>query len=79
MRHHSSRLALLTSEMKDICIRTVWLGRHPAEKISVGPKGRLIPFRNRELSARAKACLTVFQTIRDAEAKAGSSEPVCPP
>ena len=58
---------------------TVWLGRHPAEMVSVGPKGRLIPFRTRELSARAKAGLTVFLTIRNAEAKAGSSELLCPP
>ena len=26
-------------------MQTVWLGRHPAEKISAGPKGQLIQFR----------------------------------
>ncbi len=55
--------------------RVVWLGRHPVEKISIGPKDRLIQLGNLELSARAKACLTVFSTVRNAEAKAGPSEP----
>ena len=53
----------------------VWLGRHPAEKISVGHKDKLIQGGNLELSARAKAYLTVSYTVRDAETKVGSSEP----
>ena len=40
--------------------RAVWLGRHPGEKISLGPNGKLIQVGNLELSAKAKACLTVF-------------------
>ena len=40
--------------------RAVWLGRHPTEKISVGPKDKLIQVGNLETSARAKAYLTVF-------------------
>ena len=45
---------------EDTSRRAVWLGRHPAEKISVGPNGKLIQGGNLELSARAKAYLTVF-------------------
>ena len=44
----------------DTSRRAVWLGRHPAEKISVGPNDKLIQVGNLELSARANACLTVF-------------------
>ena len=53
----------------------VWLGRHPAEKISVGPNGKLIQVGNLELSAKAKAYLTVFCTARNAEMKVGLSDP----
>ena len=55
--------------------QAVWLGRHPAEKISVGPNGKLIQVGNLELSARAKAYLTVFCTARNAEMKVGPSDP----
>ena len=40
--------------------RAVWVGRRPIEKISIGPKDELIQLGNLELSARAKAHLTVF-------------------
>ena len=53
----------------------VWLGRHPAEKISVGPNGKLIQVGNLELSAKAKAYLTVFRTAKNAETKVGLSDP----
>ena len=59
----------------DTSRRAVWLGRHPAEKISVGPNGKLIQVGNLELSARAKAYLTVFRTARNAEMKVGPSDP----
>ena len=59
----------------DTSRRAVWLGRHPAEKISVGPNGKLIQVGNLELSARAKAYLTVFRTARNAEMKVGLSDP----
>ncbi len=55
--------------------RAVWLGRHPAEKISVGPNGKLIQVGNLETSARAKVYLTVFCTARNAETKVGLSDP----
>lgn len=55
--------------------RAVWLGRHPGEKISLGPNGKLIQVGNLELSARAKAYLTVSCTARDAETKVGPSDP----
>ena len=45
---------------RDSSRRAVWLGRRPIEKISIGPKDKLIRLGNPELSARAKACLTVF-------------------
>ena len=38
----------------------VWLGWRPVEKISIGPKDKLIRLGNPEQSARAKACLTVL-------------------
>ena len=63
---------------KDTIMQTVWLGRHPAEKISAGPNGQLIGFRNPEKSARAKANLTVFRIKRNAGRKLRSSEPLCP-
>ncbi len=53
----------------------VWLGRHPGEKISPGPNGKLIQVGNLKLSARAKAYLTVFCTARNAETKVGPSDP----
>jgi len=59
----------------DTSRRAVWLGRHPAEKISVGPNGKLIQVGNLEMSAKAKAYLTVFRTARNAETKVGLSDP----
>ncbi len=58
--------------------RAVWLGRHPAEKISAGPNGKLIQVGNLELSAEAKAYLTVFCTARNAEMKVWLSDPTWP-
>jgi hypothetical protein len=46
MKHHSSKLVLLIPEKENISRRVVWLGRHPAEKISAGPKGQLRKFGN---------------------------------
>ena len=45
---------------EDTSRRVVWLGRHPPEKISGGPKDKLIQVGNLKLSAEAKAYLTVF-------------------
>ncbi len=59
----------------DTSRRAVWLGWHPAEKISVGPNGKLIQVGNLETSAKAKAYLTVFSTARNAETKVGLSDP----
>ena len=56
--------------------RTVWLGRHPREKISRGPNGKLIQVRNLEKSVMANACLTVSRSISDAETKVGHNEPL---
>ena len=56
--------------------RVVWLGRHPIEKISIGPNDKLIYVGNVEWSAMAKACLTVFRKARNAEVKAGHNEPL---
>ena len=72
VRYYPLSFILLTSW--DISMRTVWLGRHPAERISAGPRGKLIQFRNLEQSVRAKACLTVFLTVGNAGTKVGSSE-----
>ena len=74
LRYYPLSSTLLTK--RDNCMQTVWLGRHPFEKISKGPNGKLIQFRNLEQSARAKACLTVSSSVRDAGAKAWSSEPL---
>ena len=52
----------------------VRLGRHPLEKISRGPKGRLRRDRNPPQSAKVKAGLTGSSTARDPEAKAWLSE-----
>lgn len=52
-------LKLLTL-LEDTNRRAVWVGRRPAENISVGPKDKLIQLGNLELSAMAKACLTGF-------------------
>ena len=60
---------------EDSSRRVVWLGRHPTEKISVGPNGKLIQVGNLETSAEAKAYLTVFCTARDAEMKVWLSDP----
>jgi hypothetical protein len=40
---------------RDTSRRAVWLGWHPAEKISAGPNVKLIQVGNLELSAEAKA------------------------
>ena len=56
----------------------VWLGRHPLEKISRGPKDRLRRDRNPPQSAKAKAGLTGSSIARDPEAKAGLSDLSCP-
>ena len=54
--------------------RAVWLGRHPIEKISIGPNDKLIYVGNVEKSVKAKVCLTVFREARNAGVKAGLSE-----
>ena len=59
----------------DTSRRAVWLGRHPVEKISIGPNDKLIRVGNLELSAKAKAYLTVFCTAKNAEMKVGLSDP----
>ena len=59
----------------DTSRRAVWLGRHPAEKISAGPNDKLIQVGNLKLSAEAKAYLTVSYTARDAEMKVWLSDP----
>ena len=71
-------MKLLTRFGGDISRRAVWLGRHPAEKISAGPKGKLIQVGNLKLSAEAKAYLTVSCTARDAEMKVWLSDPTWP-
>ncbi len=60
----------------DTSKRVVWLGRHPTEKISVGPNNKLIQVGNLKKSVRAKACLTVFQIARNAELKDGPNGPL---
>ncbi len=37
-----------TNSYEDISRRAVWLGRHPSEKISEGPKDKLIQVGNLE-------------------------------
>ena len=59
----------------DISRRAVWLGRHPSEKISEGPKDKLNQVGNLMLSAEAKAYLTVICTARIAEMKVWLSDP----
>ena len=61
---------------EDINRRAVCLGRDPSEKISEGPNDKLIQVGNLEQSVRAKACLTVFRTVRKAELKDGPNEPL---
>ena len=68
-------MKLLTFFGKDIGRRAVWLGRHPTEKIAVGPKDKLIQVGNLELSVEAKAYLTVFRTAKNAEMKVWLSDP----
>ena len=80
MRHHLSELVLLTQYYtEDTSKWAVWLGRHPAEKVSVGPKGQLIRFRNPELSVRAKAGFSGFRKAINPFGKPWSSEPLSPP
>ena len=54
----------------------VWLGRHPAEKISVGPNDKLIQVGNLKWSVMAKAYLTAFLKARNAELKDGHNDPL---
>ncbi len=61
---------------EDTSRRAVWLGRHPTEKISVGPNDKLIQVGNLELSAKAKAYLTEFRTAKNSEMKVGLSDPM---
>ena len=65
----------VTNLSKDSSRRAVRLGRHPVEKISIGPQDKLIQLGNLEQSVKAKACLTAFRKARKAEVKAGLSEP----
>jgi len=81
LREQRSELVILptfcnvANLQEDSSRQAVWLGRHPVEKISIGPKDKLIQVGNLEQSARAKVCLTVFRKARKAEVKAGPSEP----
>lgn len=50
----------IAHSQEDTSRRAVWLGRHPAEKISAGPKDKLIQVGDLESSVEAKAYLTVF-------------------
>lgn len=59
---------------KDNYWRAVWLGRHPSEKISEGPKGELSVVGNYIWSAEAKARLTVVRKERAADSKEGLSD-----
>ena len=68
-------MKLLTFFGENTSRRAVWLGRHPAEKISAGPKDKLIQVGNLKLSAEAKAYLTVSCIARDAEMKVWLSDP----
>ena len=65
----------LTFERRDNSRRAVWLGRHPGEKISPGPNGKLIQVGNLELSVEAKAYLTVFRTAKNTDMKVWLSDP----
>ena len=53
----------------------VWLGRHPAEKISAGPNGKLNHFGNMVKNVKVNACLTVSRTESDADSKEGLNDP----
>lgn len=77
MGHHPPMATSLTPERGDTGRWAVWLGRHPPEKASGGPKGRLRRVRTPPLSARAKAGLTGLVKEANPEAKAGPSEPLC--
>lgn len=57
----------------------VWLGWHPAEKISAGPKGRLRWFRNPSQSVRAKAGFILITIILIGIWKQWPNEPRCAP
>ena len=65
----------LLTPLEDTSRRAVWLGRHPTEKISAGPNGKLSEVGNLTLSAEAKAYLTVFRTATDADMKVWLSDP----
>jgi hypothetical protein len=80
-RHWWSDLVILlisfevTNSRGDTNRRAVWLGRHPAEKISAGPNGKLTQVGNLGLSVEAKAYLTAFRTAKNAEMKVWLSDP----
>ncbi len=61
---------------EDTSRRAVWLGRHPTEKISVGPNDKLIQVGNLEWSVMAKAYLTEFLIVRNSELKDGHNDPL---
>ena len=71
MKHHPLKFILLTNASQDSYRWTVWLGWHPAEIVSVGPKGQLKSVRNRLQSARAKASLIGSSIIQDPKRKFG--------
>lgn len=57
--------------------RAVRLGRYTVEKISTVPNGKLSRVRNPTWRVIPKACLSVFQTTRNAQMKVWYSEPWC--
>ena len=71
-------MKLLTRVSGDTSRRAVWLGRHPTEKISVGPNDKLIRVGDPKLSAEVKAYLTAFRTAKNAEMKVWLSDPTWP-
>ncbi len=76
MEHHLPPLASLTLAREDRSRWTVWLGRHPLERISRGPKGWLNPVGNRMWSARAKASLIGSSLTQDPNTKVWPSDPL---
>ena len=76
----NTSLSLLcrSPEVRDTGRWAVWLGRHPLEKVSRGPKGRLRWVRTPPPRARLKAGLTGFSNAKNSGAKAWPSDPPCP-
>jgi hypothetical protein len=64
-----------TNSSEDSGRRAVWLGRRPAEKISVGPNGKLNHVGNMVKNVKVNACLTVSRTESDADSKEGLNDP----